>query len=198
MAEDHLFEMRRMESLSNTIFGVAMTLLAYDLPKGQISLASPNWMAIGHAYGSHLVALLLGFIVAGIFWLSHQRRLAYAPHAGRPVVILNLLFLLTIILLPASTALYGTYMDVRDIVILYGAHLLLTSALNGILWIYAVVPRGEWSMLAGPGFSSFVFLVGLVAGSLAPTSTRLVWPLAFIGTFITSFVESKRQQARTP
>jgi len=29
---DH-FEMRRMESLSNTVFGVAMTLLAYNLPK---------------------------------------------------------------------------------------------------------------------------------------------------------------------
>jgi len=28
-----LFEMRRLEALSNTIFGVAMTLLAYDLPK---------------------------------------------------------------------------------------------------------------------------------------------------------------------
>jgi len=27
-----LFEMRRLEALSNTIFGVAMTLLAYDLP----------------------------------------------------------------------------------------------------------------------------------------------------------------------
>jgi hypothetical protein len=25
--------MRRLEALSNTIFGVAMTLLAYDLPK---------------------------------------------------------------------------------------------------------------------------------------------------------------------
>jgi hypothetical protein len=26
-------EMRKLEQLSNTIFGVAMTLLAYDLPK---------------------------------------------------------------------------------------------------------------------------------------------------------------------
>jgi hypothetical protein len=32
---DH-FEMRRLESLSNTIFGVAMTLMAYDLPRGTI------------------------------------------------------------------------------------------------------------------------------------------------------------------
>src|SRR5690349_12770332 len=154
MAQDNLFEMRRLEALSNTIFGVAMTLLAYDLPKGQISLASPDWMAIAHAYGSHLIALLLGFIVAGIFWLSHQRRLAYAPHASRPVVILNLVFLLSIILLPATTGLYGTYFDVSDIVILYGAHLLIISVLNGGLWVAAVAGRGDWWMLAGPAFSS--------------------------------------------
>jgi hypothetical protein len=35
---DH-FEMRRLESLSGTIFAVGMTLLAYDLPKaGQFKL----------------------------------------------------------------------------------------------------------------------------------------------------------------
>jgi hypothetical protein len=192
MAEDYLFEMRRLESLSNTIFGVAMTLLAYDLPKGKISLASPDWAAIWQAYGSHLIALLLGFIVAGIFWLSHQRRLAYAPHAGRPVVMLNLVFLLLIILLPVTTGLYGTYFDVRDIVILYGAHLLTISALNGGLWLAAVAPRGDWAMLAGPAFSSFVFVIGLIVGAVAPTAARFVWPFAFIGSFITSFVESKQ------
>jgi uncharacterized membrane protein len=192
MAEDHLFEMRRLESLSNTIFGVGMTLLAYDLPKGQISLASPDWTAIWHAYASHLIALLLSFIVAGIFWLSHQRRLAYAPRAGRPVVMLNLVFLLSIILLPATTGLYGTYFDVRDIVILYGAHLFMISALNGGLWLAAVAPRGDWAMLAGPGFSTFVFVIGLIVGSVVPTGPRFVWPFAFIGSFITSFVETKR------
>lgn len=189
---DNLFEMRRLESLSNTIFGVAMTLLAYDLPKGQISLASPDWAAIWRAYGSHLVALLLGFIVAGIFWLSHQRRLAYAPHASRPVVILNLVFLLAIILLPATTGLYGTYMDVRDIVILYGAHLLLISGLNGWLWLVAIAPRGDWSMMAGPAFSTVVFVIGLIVGSFAPAAPRFVWPFAFAGIFITSFIERKK------
>jgi uncharacterized membrane protein len=192
MNQDHLFEMRRLESLSNTVFGVAMTLLAYDIPKGQLTVAAPDWTAILQAYGSHLVALLLSFIVAGIFWLSHQRRLAYAPYASRPVVILNLIFLLSIILLPASTGLYGSYFDVRDTVVLYGAHLLLISALNGGLWVAAVAPRGDWSMLAGPAFSSFVFLVGLIVGSVAPTAPRFVWPFAFVGTFVTSFVERKQ------
>ena len=38
-----LFEMRRFEALSNTIFGVAMTLLAYNIPKSQLTAAAPNW-----------------------------------------------------------------------------------------------------------------------------------------------------------
>ena len=39
-----LFEMRRLEMLSNTIFGVAMTLLAYDLPKASSFKQAPAWM----------------------------------------------------------------------------------------------------------------------------------------------------------
>lgn len=31
--DSDLFEMRRLESLSNTVFGVAVTLLAYGLPQ---------------------------------------------------------------------------------------------------------------------------------------------------------------------
>ena len=191
-AEDNLFEMRRLEALSNTIFGVAMTLLAYDLPKGQVRAPAPNWIEIWHAYASQLIALLLSFVVAGIFWLSHQRRLAYAPHASRPVVIFNLIFLLLIILLPATTGLYGSYLDSTDVAILYGGHLLLISALNACLWLSALTPRQDWSMLAGPAFSTLVFVVGLGVGFFSPQGSRFVWPFAFAGTFITSFVERKK------
>jgi uncharacterized membrane protein len=74
-----VLETRRIEALSNTIFGVAMTLLAYQVPKERLATTDPKWADIWHAYGSHLLALLLSFIVAGMFWYSHQRRLAYAP-----------------------------------------------------------------------------------------------------------------------
>jgi hypothetical protein len=37
-----LFEMRRLEALSNTIFSVAMTPLAYDLPKASGFAAAPS------------------------------------------------------------------------------------------------------------------------------------------------------------
>src|SRR5579863_2381862 len=96
---DH-FEMRRLESLSNTIFGVAMTLLAYDLPRSVQISDMPTWGDLYHLYAPRLSALALSFLIAGIFWFSHQRRLARQPQASRGVVLVNLFFLLFIILLP--------------------------------------------------------------------------------------------------
>jgi uncharacterized membrane protein len=89
---DH-FEMRRLESLSNTIFGVAMTLLAYDLPKAAQLKGVPGWTDLYQLYGARVSGLVLSFIIAGIFWVSHHRRLARQPYGSRNIVFLNLLFL---------------------------------------------------------------------------------------------------------
>ena len=73
MPHTHLFEMRRLEMLSNTIFGVAMTLLAYDLPKASSFKQAPTWMGLVHVYAQPVIALTISFIVAGLFWFSHHR-----------------------------------------------------------------------------------------------------------------------------
>jgi hypothetical protein len=82
-ATSDLFEMRRLESLSNTIFGVAMTLLAYDLPKTVQFAGPPDWADLYHLYAGRLAALILSFIIAGVFWISHHRRLMRQPECGR-------------------------------------------------------------------------------------------------------------------
>src|SRR5712672_718451 len=66
------FEMRRLEALSNTIFGVAMTLLAYDLPKASRFAKAPAWIDLVNAYAQPVIALMISFIIAGVFWLSHH------------------------------------------------------------------------------------------------------------------------------
>ncbi|MGY4503840.1 putative membrane protein [Bradyrhizobium sp. GM24.11] len=102
------FEMRRLESLSNTIFGVAMTLLAYDLPKAGVFTNAPDWSDLAQAYSGKLAGFALSFIIAGLFWISHHRRLARQPVGSRGAVILNLLFLLSIVLLPVTNGLTPT------------------------------------------------------------------------------------------
>jgi len=189
-----LFEMRRMEALSNTVFGVAMTLLAYQVPKEGFVTPDPKWADIWHSYGSHLLALLLSFIVAGMFWYSHQRRLAYAPEASRIVAILNLLFLLSIILLPVTTGLFGSYMTSSDVTALYGFNLTLISALNTILWVIAVAPRRDWVVTVAPAFATVVFVIASIIGLFTPYLTRYVWPIAFLAPVLAAYVERRENR----
>lgn len=176
--------MRRLEALSNTIFGVAMTLLAYDLPKQKLMVATPDWHAIGVVYGTHLLALLLSFVIAGMFWYSHQRRLAYAPDGSRPAVLVNLLFLLSIILLPVTSGLYGSYSQARDVTTLYAFNLALIATLNLVLWVMAAAASRHWAALGAPAFAALVFIVAFAVAPFAPRLTPFIWPLAFIAPFV--------------
>jgi uncharacterized membrane protein len=173
------FEMRRLEALSNTIFGVAMTLLAYDLPRSSGVAAAPDWTALYHTYAHHLTALMLSFIVAGVFWFSHHRRLAIAPEAGRGVVFLNLLFLLSIIVLPATNGLYGNYRASSVVAVLYGLHLSLIASINAVLWLIALRGREQWDILMPAIFPVVVFVLGTAVATVAPTAGPLLWFLAF-------------------
>jgi uncharacterized membrane protein len=190
-----LFEMRRLEALSNTIFGVAMTMLAYNFPRGQILNDAPVWSAIWVAYQSQLIALLISFVVAGMFWISHQRRLAFQPHATRPALYLNLLFLLSIILLPVTTGLYGTYGTTRDIVVLYSCHLIVLAGSNGLLWLLAGLQRGQPSVAAGMAFTTSVFVLATLFALIAPQTyiAQWLWSCAFATPILDGFLERRRR-----
>jgi uncharacterized membrane protein len=174
-----LFEMRRLEALSNTIFGVAMTLLAYDLPRASEFASAPAWADLYHAYAQQVVALMISFIVAGVFWFSHHRRLVVAPEGSRGVVFLNLLFLLSIIILPVTNGLYGTYRLDSVVAVIYGIHLTIIAALNGALWLLALRGRSNPELLVTAIFPVFVFVLGTAVAFLAPSVAQFMWFLAF-------------------
>jgi uncharacterized membrane protein len=194
-----LFEMRRLEALSNTIFGVAMTLLAYNFPKGPLLNGAPVWSNIWATYQSQIIALLISFMVAGMFWISHQRRLAYQPHATRSVLYLNLIFLLAIILLPVTTGLYGTYGNTRDIVVLYSCHLTVLAGLSTIMWLVAGLPRGQASVAAAIGFAFCIFVLATSFALVAPQTyiAQLLWCCAFGTPIIDGIFERRRRRQAT-
>jgi uncharacterized membrane protein len=198
MAEqgDAFFESRRIEQLSNTIFGVAMTLLAYSFPREQLAGTAPDWRSIAHNYMPHLIALLLGFLIAGLFWFSHQRRLAYAPGMSRASVLLNLLFLLTIVLLPVTTGLYGAYADAADVVSLYACHLVLISLLNLMLWWLVVAASRDWHLMGGAAATCVIFLIAAIVAPFAPGAPRFIWTLGFIAPFIAALLERRERKRR--
>ena len=181
---DH-FEMRRLESLSNTIFGVAMTLLAYDLPKAGQFQSLPRWTDLYQLYAARLSGLVLSFIIAGIFWFSHQQRLAQQPYGSRNVVFLNLLFLLSIILLPATNSLDGSY-GLSNAV----------AALNAGLWWLVNRDDRHQPEFIGSLFPVLVFLPGTLVALFYPQYARYLWFLGFGGLFVRRFIRRSPAEFR--
>jgi uncharacterized membrane protein len=186
-----LFEMRRLESLSNTIFGVAMTLLAYDAPKASNFSSAPSWSDLHQAYAGRLSGLALSFIIAGIFWFSHHRRLVRQPWGSRWVVLLNLLFLLSIILLPVTNGLYGNFGASDVVVVLYGLHLTAIASLNALLWLLAT-HDGSYLEAAGSVYTVLILSAGTVVAWFAPHDAQFVWYFAFGGLVMRRLVHGKR------
>jgi uncharacterized membrane protein len=195
-ADPDLFEMRRLESLSNTIFGVAMTLLAYDLPKAGQFTSLPGWADLYHLYSGRLAGLILSFVIAGAFWISHHRRLVRQPECGRGTVILNLFFLLSIILLPVTNGLYGSYRLSSAVAVLYGLHLTTIAGLNAWLW-WLATRHGRHPELIGAIFPVLFFVPGTVVAAFAPQYAQYFWYLAFGGLFVRRLFRDEGTQDST-
>lgn len=179
------FEMRRLESLSNTIFGVAMTLLAYDLPKAAVFTGAPDWNDLARVYSGKLIGFALSFIIAGVFWISHHRRLARQPVGSRGAVMLNLFFLLSIVLLPVTNGLYTNYPLSSAVAVLYGVHLSAIAGLNAWLWWRIL---GGWSHeIMASLFPLLVFIPGTIVAAFAPHAAPFLWFIAFGGLLIQRF-----------
>lgn len=191
--QSDLFEMRRLESLSNTIFGVAMTLLAYDLPKPNFA-QMPGWADLVQTYSGRLAGLVLSFIIAGVFWISHHRRLARQPLGSRGVVILNLFFLLSIVLLPVTNGLYGNYRLSSAVAVLYGLHLTSIAALNAGLW-WLASRGGRYTEFVGAIFPVVVFVPGIAIAAFAPEYVQYFWMLGFGGLAARRFVRAEPGKA---
>jgi uncharacterized membrane protein len=176
-------EMRKLEQLSNTIFGVAMTLLAYDLPKAAQFDHVPDWHDLYHAFAGRLAGMILTFIIAGVFWISHHRRLTLQPVGSRGIVMLNLLFLLSIILLPVTNGLYGNYGMSGAVAVLYGLHLIAIAGLNALLWRLALGPGYHPELLAA-SFPLLLFIPGTIVAAIEPRYAMYFWLLAFFGLVV--------------
>src|SRR5262249_52632331 len=130
---------------------------------------------------------ILTFVVSGVFWISHHRRLARQPEAGRGVVLLNLFFLLSIILLPVTNGLYGSYRLSSAVAVLYGLHLTAIAGLNAWLW-WLASRAGRIHEILPAIFPVLVFVPGTLVAAVTPEYAQFVWFLAFGALLMHRFV----------
>ena len=128
----------RVVFLSDGVFAIALTLLVLDLRLPP--LAGHSESALGQALAAdapRFVAFVISFEVIGIFWLAHLRLFSVIARYDRGLAFINLLFLMSIAVMPFSTTLVSEYGDLTIAAAFYSGTLVLTSVTSNVIWWYA-------------------------------------------------------------
>lgn len=101
----------RLEAISDGVFAVALTLLVLNIAGStDVPDLNGNWWP---EFWPKFLTFLYSFWVVGVYWIAHHNELNMLQELGgrhtrmREFLYINLLFLLSIVILPFSAALIG-------------------------------------------------------------------------------------------
>jgi uncharacterized membrane protein len=164
----------RLAAFADAVVAIVMTLLALDIrlpaPAGDLSDAELLQALIGiapkyYAYG-------LSFIVAGLFWTVHARKLRQLARSDVGLVWLNIVFFMVLGLLPFVTSVLAENSG-KVGTILYAAVVALISFTLAAISAYAAARK-----LFTEGAADATFR-GLLAASMAGLVFLVSIPIAF-------------------
>jgi len=98
----------RTEAFSDGVFAIAITLLVLDL---HVPDARPDLLGALAAQWPHYAAYAVSFLTIGIIWVNHHGFVDRLQRVNRPLLFLNLLFLLFVSVLPFPTSLLSQFLD---------------------------------------------------------------------------------------
>ena len=128
----------RLSNLSDSIFGVAMTLLILEvrLPTDYIRTERQLWEALV-ALGPRFLVYFMSFLTLGIFWNAQEVQLSRLSRCDRNLTWIHIAFLATVALTPLSTALEENFVHLRVALAVFWFNLLLLGLTLYTSWRYA-------------------------------------------------------------
>ena len=130
----------RLAALSDGLFAIAMTLLAFDVrapASAAIHSEHDLWSALV-ALSPRLVTYLMSFVTLGIFWVGQQAQLDRFTRSDRNLTWIHIGFLLAVSIMPFSTSLLADFITFRLALVVYWLNILLLGAVLFLSWRYAV------------------------------------------------------------
>ena len=157
-----IFEKTRMETFSNGVFAVALTLLIIDISTIGLPILDPaKRPPLPHEpdFWPKALSFVYSFVVVAVYWVVHHNEMDATKGTTREFNWLNLIFLLFIVAIPFLAALPGnnwsipeaiepdrqcySYWYKRIPVLTYSANLILAGISLQAAWWYAKRQRNR-------------------------------------------------------
>lgn len=117
---------QRIETFSDGVFAIAITLLVLDIRPPQ---ASPHLVADLLALWPSYLAYLISFLLIGLIWANHHEMFHHIHRGDRMLMFFNTLLLMCVAFLPFVTAVLSSslreHAGLRTAVVLYGSTLVV-------------------------------------------------------------------------
>jgi uncharacterized membrane protein len=144
------FQLERLILFSDAVFAIAITLLIIEIkvPELHGEELTENRLLQSLA---HLIPKFIGFFISflliGLYWTVHHRLFGFVKNYNGGLIWLNIFFLMAIVLMPFTTALYSEYalQNVISPVIIYAGNLVFIGLMNFSLWRYVSNPKHNLS-----------------------------------------------------
>lgn len=198
----------RTLALSDGIIAVAITLLVLDirLPDNFGEMTDAQLWAALVGLKSRLFAYLLSFAVIGSFWVNHRSKFNWIARSDQRLLWINLLFLLTICLVPFTTNLIAE--SGGTLATMIYALTMVVSGLS-LTWIWDHARRAK---LLAPSVTPeecvrqyrTVILISIIFGVSVPLSiahadlAKYVWILIIPVNFIARVLAVNRWKTEHP
>ena len=174
----------RLETLTDGIFAVAMTLLVIDLKipeTAQIATQEQLIVAVLHLIPK-FIAWLISFFVLAIFWAGHHRLFHYVRVIDTKLTWLTIGYLACASLIPFSSALSGEYSGTLFSQIFYSANMALLGmmALLKSRHVHLHPALCSTPMPIGVFKGAQVRMIGLIA--IAFVAVLIAWALPNMGS----------------
>jgi uncharacterized membrane protein len=174
----------RLNTLSDGVFAIAMTLLALEVQVPQEVTDPARFRVLLPQFGGELALYALAFFVIGRFWVSHHRISAHVHHVDQVAIRRTIALLAGIAVLPVATALLVRDGQFPEAVALAAGLMTVTSLLA--LSLYRRVGRPDlsgldpdtWAHLLRRGaLTTFVFALAVPLAYVLPDSSYapLIW-----------------------
>jgi TMEM175 potassium channel family protein len=182
----------RLDTFSDSIFAVAMTLLVFSFPLSNLSsnLGQAEVQSLLEGSFPQFETFIISFLVVGAFWTAHHRIFDSIERYDHTLVWLNFFFLLFIVFIPFPTAVLVSAGSFWLPTAFYASTLAGAGFALTLVWLYAShhhrlidtsMPVREIRLRTVTSITvPSVFLISILVAFYNPHLAQYFWLFSFV------------------